>query len=585
MDSSLVRVNTARMSAKYYADAVHGALAELGWEEVNSGGACDLHWWDAPIRREDFAAVQPGRAINRFYGMVRLCRKVCLARQLAWLEELVGTACAVSPRTWCVPAELPDFARGAERQASTSVFIIKPDAGCQGEGIALVPGEEVARRVRALPTGAQAVVQAYIPRPLLLGGLKFDLRFYVLLCAARHPVEAYMCARGLARFATHAYTPPEDGSMGDLFAHLTNSTLNTGLTGVSNKRSWAHVHAKIGERVRVSGVGLDAYEGLWERIVRVAAVAVHALGPLAAELQQQALPAPAFSRYASFQILGVDVMLDEDLNAWLLEMNHSPSMALEGADEDERDAKVHAVQGALRLARAGQVDSESDAHVVRACSAHALVRLHHAGLQPSTRGAGAESQQHLVKEPSQRPGDMTGSALSLHGNLLQALDAAGAVMHEARAVFEAAASPVPAPRARFSAPAGGRTLSRQAFTALCAAAGVEGTVAMRVYGQCVSDIGAMGTGWAPGTATGPLRPGLPFHAFVTAIFAVARERLASKGDAAWADVGRARDDGAPREPPLTHFGMCVGTMLNAMSKSGSGRLAADAEPGREVPDE
>ncbi|KAJ1624038.1 hypothetical protein T492DRAFT_882604 [Pavlovales sp. CCMP2436] len=85
----VVRVNTARLSTVYYAEAALGppavrtALSALRWADAGAKVECDVYWWDTPINRQHFAALRPGQAINRFYGMV-----------------LYGRACAIAPRTW-----------------------------------------------------------------------------------------------------------------------------------------------------------------------------------------------------------------------------------------------------------------------------------------------------------------------------------------------------------------------------------------------------------------------------------------------------------------------------------------------------
>jgi len=45
------------------------------------------------------------------------------------------------------------------------------------------------------------VIQRYIHNPLLVDGLKFDLRIYVVI-AGTYPLSAFICNEGLARFCT-----------------------------------------------------------------------------------------------------------------------------------------------------------------------------------------------------------------------------------------------------------------------------------------------------------------------------------------------------------------------------------------------
>ena len=378
-----VRVNTARMSDRYYADALRAALAELGWAEVRGTTGADADaevvWWDGPVARAHFALVRPGQAISRFHGMVRLCRKVCFAHQLRWAVQLYGGACDVAPQTWCLPEQLDAFrahakaAYGGSSAEPGEYFIVKPDAGCQGDGIALLTADGVERRsAAARRAGVRAVVQAYVPRPLLLRGHKFDLRLYALLLSAQ-PFEAYLCTRGLARFATQPYAPAAQSRGRALLAHLTNSTLNAQYAGGSNKRSWAAVLAALAASGGLAPAG--AAGGAWAAIARVVCVALRAICPLAAALQTEAasearLAAPG--RF-NFQLIGVDVLLDEDGRAWLLELNHSPSMALIDADDDERAAKVGALAAALRLATC---TGPADVRIATICEAHAIEPLH-----------------------------------------------------------------------------------------------------------------------------------------------------------------------------------------------------------------
>ena len=69
------------------------------------------------------------------------------------------------------------------------------------------------------------VLQEYVPRPLLLDGLKFDLRLYVLL-AGLNPLRVYLCKQGMARFCTEEYQAPTSSNIDNVFMHLTNYAIN-----------------------------------------------------------------------------------------------------------------------------------------------------------------------------------------------------------------------------------------------------------------------------------------------------------------------------------------------------------------------
>ena len=97
-------------------------------------------------------------------------------------------------------------------------YIVKPEDGSQGDGIFLIQG---ARELEKLSTRLQrgAVCQRYLEKPLLLGGLKFDLRLYVLVAGgsaadiAEQPPAVFLCREGLARFCTETYKPPTEATL------------------------------------------------------------------------------------------------------------------------------------------------------------------------------------------------------------------------------------------------------------------------------------------------------------------------------------------------------------------------------------
>lgn len=69
------------------------------------------------------------------------------------------------------------------------------------------------------------MAQTYITNPLLIDGLKFDLRIYVLLYGV-NPLRIYVWKDGLARFATVPYEVPSGKNVRNMYMHLTNYAIN-----------------------------------------------------------------------------------------------------------------------------------------------------------------------------------------------------------------------------------------------------------------------------------------------------------------------------------------------------------------------
>merc|ERR1719262_836836 len=75
------------------------------------------------------------------------------------------------------------------------------------------------------------VVQRYIPRPMLLDGLKFDLRLYLLVGAVLRPtgtfdLRLFLFRDGLVRLCTTPYSAPTLETEEKRCMHPTNYAVN-----------------------------------------------------------------------------------------------------------------------------------------------------------------------------------------------------------------------------------------------------------------------------------------------------------------------------------------------------------------------
>jgi hypothetical protein len=75
-----------------------------------------------------------------------------------------------------------------------------------------------------VPIDESCVVSRYIPNPLLINSLKFDVRLYVLVTSFE-PWRIYIYNEGLTRFASESYVANTNKNT-NRYAHLTNYSIN-----------------------------------------------------------------------------------------------------------------------------------------------------------------------------------------------------------------------------------------------------------------------------------------------------------------------------------------------------------------------
>ena len=189
------------------------------------------------------------------------------------------------------------------------------------EGYTLKPNKEDDQDNSGVMTSQlrHFVVQPYIP-PLLLPSLnnrKFHIRTYVLAVGA---LRVYVYREMLALFSAITYISPgtsfRTDSTIDLGAHLTNTCLQDGSHEGSVHNFWDLPSSTPNSRT-------DWKEKIFKEICEVTGTLFRAAA--AQPTNFQTLP-------NAFEIFGIDWLVDETENVWLLEVNAFPDFRQTGDD-------------------------------------------------------------------------------------------------------------------------------------------------------------------------------------------------------------------------------------------------------------
>nr|CAI5858997.1 unnamed protein product [Callosobruchus analis] len=315
-----------------------------GWIQVGPEDEWNIYWAGTMTCRSLFSVdsgyrMSDNQLINHFPNHYEISRKDLLVKNIKrYRRELEKEGNSLAERgdskylhldfipvTFVLPADYNMFVE-EYRKAPQSTWIMKPCGRSQGSGIFLINKlSKLKRWSRESKTPFQQqltkesyVISKYIDNPLLIGGKKFDLRLYVLVTSFR-PLKAYQFRLGFCRFCTVKY----DSSVAELdnmYVHLTNvsvqkhggeyNSLHGGKLSVQNLR--LHLESTRGKQVT---------EKLFDQI---SWLIIHSLKAIA--------PVIATDRHC-FECYGYDIIIDNKLKPWLIEVNASPSLTSTTAND------------------------------------------------------------------------------------------------------------------------------------------------------------------------------------------------------------------------------------------------------------
>ncbi|TNN04444.1 hypothetical protein fugu_001473 [Takifugu bimaculatus] len=277
-----------------------------------------LGCWGHHMKSPGFKALGEHQKLNHFPGTFQIGRKDRLWRNLSKMQSRFGKQeFGFFPRTFVLPQDIKLLRKAWEDCGSRQKWIIKPPASARGIGI------QVIHKWSQMPRKRPLLVQKYLHKPYLISGNKFDLRIYVYV-TSYDPLRIYIFSDGLVRFASCKYSSSMK-TLSNKFMHLTNYSVNKKnseyQTNSDDKACQGHKWAlkALWEYLGSRGVNTTL---IWEKIKDIVVKTIIASEPYVLSLMKINVESP----YSCHELFGFDIMLDENLKPWILEVNISPSL-------------------------------------------------------------------------------------------------------------------------------------------------------------------------------------------------------------------------------------------------------------------
>lgn len=146
------------------------------------------------------------------------------------------------------------------------------------------------------------------------------MRIYVLISSMK-PMRLHLYKEGIVRFSSERY---DTNQLGNHFSHLTNSSINKHAFGGGCGGN--NVGGQYGSGIKWSFDQLRvycrdnaiSYEQMWVRIEQIILLTCINYCPIVPHSN------------TCLELLGFDVMLDSNLKPWLIEVNSSPALSIDG---------------------------------------------------------------------------------------------------------------------------------------------------------------------------------------------------------------------------------------------------------------
>ncbi|EAR91806.2 tubulin tyrosine ligase family protein (macronuclear) [Tetrahymena thermophila SB210] len=259
--------------------------------------------------------------INHFPQYWNMGRKDCLWKNLSKVKRKFPQEYDFIPNTYILQhqSDWDRFLAKRDDAEKGKLWIMKPSNQAQGKNIKMISKRSKVQRKQ------EYIICEYVANPHLIDGLKYDLRIYVLV-TSYDPLRIYIFDDGLTRFATEKYST-NTKELSKRYVHLTNYSLNKNNPNFkknkdANEDSEGSKWSLKALFRKYTEMGVNTAQ-LWDRIKDIVIKTCIATEPYMTDQYVKC----ENHRTNCFELYGFDILIDDTLKPWLLEVNVRPSLS------------------------------------------------------------------------------------------------------------------------------------------------------------------------------------------------------------------------------------------------------------------
>ncbi|XP_046804788.1 tubulin polyglutamylase TTLL5 isoform X3 [Lucilia cuprina] len=302
-------------------------FARHGLTESDENENFSILWTGIHMKPDILRNLAPYQRVNHFPRSYELTRKDRLYKNIERMQHLRGLKhFDIIPQSFMLPLEYKDLVTAHNKHRGP--WIVKPAASSRGRGIFIVNSPD------QIPQDEQVLVSKYVADPLCIDGHKCDLRVYVLVTSF-DPLIIYLYEEGLVRLATVKYDLNAD-NLWNPCMHLCNYSINKYHTDYIKSRD-AH-EEDVGHKWTLSALLRHLKSQACDTNLLMANIEDLIIKSILSCAQSIISACRMFVPNGNncFELYGFDILIDNTLKPWLLEVNLSPSMGV----DSPLDAKV-----------------------------------------------------------------------------------------------------------------------------------------------------------------------------------------------------------------------------------------------------